>query len=127
MKQVSKVPPGSVEAEEAFETICQTLYIYTSRHASPAALLRHVLELAIASYPNNTQFLSLYLWGELGNRVYGRIQRLTQHLSTQDGVLGHLWNVWAEAMSAHRTFWDAGGNGAERVRLALDKGINSIT
>lgn len=41
------------------------------------------------------------------------------------GVIGHLWAVWAEAVSAHRTFWDDGGGGAERVRMALDKGINS--
>lgn len=74
-------------------------------------------------------FLSLYLFGELGNRVYGRVQRLVSQISSNEegGAVAQLWAVWAEAMSAHRTFWDKGGGGAERVRSALDKGINSTS
>jgi len=81
------------------------------------------------AYPDNTSFLSLYLFGELGNRVYGRVQRVVSQLSSADdaGIVGHLWAVWAESMSSHRTFWDKNGDGAERVRIALDKGINSKT
>ena len=74
-------------------------------------------------------FLSLYLFGELGNRVYGRVQKLIYEISASEeaGVVGSLWAVWAEAMSSHRTFWDKGGGGAERVRNALDRGINSTS
>ena len=127
VRQISKVPPHGYEAEEAHQLLCKLLYHHASRHASPASLARTALESAIQSFPNNTMFLSLYLWGEMGGRVYGRVQRLVADLSISEkaGVVGHLWAVWAEANSAHRTFWDAGGGGAERVRVALDRAINS--
>ena len=127
MQQLKTLRPSSAEAEEVFQLLNRMLYVHTSRHPSPAALSRDTLELAIASFPNNTQFLSLYMWGELGGRIYGRLQGLiAQQLNSESGgINGQLWSVWAEAMSAHRTFWDAGGGGAERVRNALDKSINS--
>jgi len=127
--EIADLPGQSCEAEEAYQLLARILHLHTSRHASPASLSRDALERAIQAFPNNTSFLSLYLFGELGNRVYGRLQRLVSRLSSSDnaGVVGHLWAVWAESMSSHRTFWDDNGSGAERVRIALDKGINSTT
>jgi hypothetical protein len=125
--QLESLPAESYEAEEAYQLLTRILYLHTSRHASPASLSRDALERAINAFPNNTSFLSLYLFGELGNRVYGRIQRLVARLSSSENasIVGHLWAVWAESMSSHRTFWDEDGTGAERVRIALDKAINS--
>lgn len=127
MRQLATVPTSSSYAEEAHQLLVKILYIHRSRHAVPAALSRDALTLAIHSFPHNTMFLSLFLFGELGNRVYGRVQKLIHDISTSDnaGVVGHLWAVWAESMTSHRTFWDMGGGGAERVRNALDRGINS--
>jgi hypothetical protein len=126
-RQLRHLPGDSASAEGAYQLLTRTLCVHTSRHASPAALARGNLETAMEAFPNNTTFLSLYLYGELGNRVYGRVQRLVSKLSNSEdvGVVGHLWAVWAEAMSSHRTFWDRRGGGAERVRTALDKAVNS--
>ncbi|WWD09643.1 hypothetical protein V865_007771 [Kwoniella europaea PYCC6329] len=124
-------PPSSGEAEYTLQSFTKILYFHSTRHSAPASLSRDTLELALSSFPNNTSFLSLYLYGELGGRVYGRVQRLIADLTSQRGSNGglvvHLWAIWAEAVSSHRTFWDEGGTGAERVRLALDKGINSAS
>lgn len=91
--------------------------------------MRNAVESAIQSFRSNTIFLSLYLWGESGLRVHGRIQRLTSELSKSPdpGLIGLLWSVWAEAMLAKRTFWDEGGGGAERCRMVLDNAVNSST
>ncbi|KIR70905.1 hypothetical protein I310_05317 [Cryptococcus deuterogattii CA1014] len=120
------------ESEESLQLLTRILYHHTTRHSTPPALTRDVLEYALSSFPNNTSFLSQYMYGELGSKVYGRVQRLIAEITSEHkdggvmkGVIGHLWAVWAEAISAHRTFWDDGGGGAERVRMALDKGINS--
>nr|XP_031858056.1 uncharacterized protein CI109_006498 [Kwoniella shandongensis]KAA5525128.1 hypothetical protein CI109_006498 [Kwoniella shandongensis] len=128
LQRVASCPPSSPEAEETLQLLVKILHLHTSHHPAPAPLIREVLEIALASFPNNTMFLSLYLFGELGGRVYGRIQRLISEFTSRaegSGVVTHLWAVWAEGVSAHRTFWDKGGGGAERVRTALDKGINS--
>jgi hypothetical protein len=122
--QIDQLPPDSYAAEEAYQHLTRLIFLHTSRHPSPAALSRDVLEQAIVAFPNNTSFLSLYLWGEMGAKVYGRVQRLVAQLSRSDGVVGHLWAVWAEGVGSSRTFWDGG---ADRVRMALDKAINSST
>ncbi|KAK8866141.1 hypothetical protein IAR55_001292 [Kwoniella newhampshirensis] len=130
LKRFASSPSSSPEAEELLQLLVRLLYFHTSRHPAPAPLIRDVLEIALASFPNNTIFLSIYLFGELGGRVYGRIQRFISESTTRaegSGIVSHLWAVWAEGVSAHRTFWDKGGGGAERVRTALDKGINSAT
>lgn len=124
-----ELPEGSYAIESADQLFSSILHVHCSRLFAEPGLARDALEGSISSFPNNTLFLSLYLWGEIGGRVYGRVQRLISQLSAGSiegaGVIGHLWSVWAEAMSAHRTFWDQGGAGAERVRTALDKGIQS--
>ncbi|WWC86471.1 uncharacterized protein L201_001348 [Kwoniella dendrophila CBS 6074] len=131
LNRLTAIQPSSEESEQTLQLLTKILHFHSTRHASPAGLSRDTLELALSSFPNNTSFLSLYLYGELGGRVYGRIQRLitelTSHKNGSGGLIIHLWSIWAEAVSSHRTFWDDGGNGAERVRLALDKGINSPT
>lgn len=125
-------PSSSAGSEGSLQLLTKILYHHTTRHPTPPALTRDILEYALSSFPNNTSFLSLYMYGELGGRVYGRVQRLIAEITSEHkdggpmkGIVGHLWAVWAEAVSAHRTFWDDGGGGAERVRMALDKGINS--
>ncbi|KAL1408845.1 hypothetical protein Q8F55_005659 [Vanrija albida] len=124
---IESLPSGHPQAEETFQLLVHIVYIHNSRHSSPASLARDILEQAIEAFPNNTIFLCLYLWGEAGTRVYGRIQRLVSQLTTSkdSGVVSLLWSVWAEAVGSSRTFWDAGGGGAERVRRALDRAINS--
>lgn len=123
---ITSLPTGHPQAEETYQLLIRIVYVHTSRHASPAPLARDVLEQAIEAFPNNTIFLGLYLWGEAGARVYGRIQRLVSQLTSKDsGVVSLLWSVWAEGVGSSRTFWDEGGGGAERVRRALDRAINS--
>lgn len=123
---VDSLPAGHPRVEETLQLLVRTIFVYNSRHSSPASLLREVLERAITLCPNNTIFLSLYLWGEASRRVYGNVQRLTSRLVTEDhGIVPLLWAVWAEAQGAARTFYDAGGSGAERVRRALNLSINS--
>jgi hypothetical protein len=115
---------SSLDLEKIYQVQARIQYLHSLRHPSPAAPARTALESSIKEFPNNTQFLSLYLWGELKGRVYGRLQRLGMDLARnqKSGIVGTLWLVWAEATSAHRSFWHGG---AERVRAALDTGINS--
>ncbi|WWC66161.1 uncharacterized protein I206_100062 [Kwoniella pini CBS 10737] len=131
LNHLASLPPSSPEAEQTLQLLTKILYLHSSRHASPASLSRSTLEIALSSFPNNTSFLSLYLYGELGGRVYGRIQRLISDLTSNrennGGLTIYLWAIWAQGVSSHRTFWDANGTGSERVRLTLDKAVNSTT
>ena len=123
----NSLSPGSAEMEQTNQFLCRLLYLHRSQHPTPASIMRDVLEDAISAFPNNTQFLSLYLYGEMSGRIYGRVQSLVSHIVSNrtSTVVGFLWAVWAEAILASRTFWDQGGSGAERVRMVLDKGINA--
>ena len=122
-QQIDLLPPSSVEAETCYQILTRLIYVHTGRHPSPAALKRDVLENAMTAFPNNTCFLSLYLQGEIGRRIYGRLQQLVDQLTRNGSVTGLLWSVWAEATSSSETFWQF--QGAERVRMALDRGISS--
>lgn len=123
---VGSLPGDHPRIEETLQLLVKIIFAHNSRHSSPATLMRGVLERAIELYPNNTIFLSLYLWGEGSRRVYGNVHRLTSRLITEDvGIVPLLWAVWAESQGAARTFYDAGGSGAERVRRALNQSVNS--
>lgn len=121
-----------VNQEAALQLRAQLVYHHGLRGSLPAKLKRDVLEEAIQLFPNNTQFLSLYLWGETHGRVYGRVRGIVSQLVKVDdvgrakgGVLAFLWGAWAEAKAAGSTFWAHNSNGQERVRALLDRGINS--
>lgn len=120
---IGDLPKGHPQAEETYQLLTKVIYTYGSRHSIPASIAREVLEQAIDAFPNNTTFLSLYLWGETGGRVYGRVHRLVNQLTGEKaGAVSLMWAVWAEAVSAGNMFWFGG---AERVRRALDRAINS--
>ncbi|EIW72388.1 hypothetical protein TREMEDRAFT_26535 [Tremella mesenterica DSM 1558] len=124
MQYMETLPQGGAEVESAVQFLCKILHVHRSRLPTPASVLRDILENAIVMFPNNTQFLSLYLYGEMGGRVYGRVQNLIgQMLTSNESVIGYLWAVWAEGILGSRTLWDKGGG--ERVRLVLDKAVNS--
>lgn len=124
-RQAVALPEGSFELEASLQITSKIIHKHCDRVASPASLPRNQLEASIAKFPRNTQFLSLYLQGELRTSIHGRIQRLVAHLSIEDGsIVTQLWSIWAEAMLA-KSFYDPGSGGAERVRNALDRAINS--
>ncbi|GMK55153.1 hypothetical protein CspeluHIS016_0202090 [Cutaneotrichosporon spelunceum] len=123
---VNSLPPHDSRQEDALQLLVKVVFIHSSRHSTPASLMRGVLEQAIQLFQNNTIFLSLYLFGEGSRRVYGNVHRLTSRLITEDhGIVPLLWAVWAESQGAARTFYDEGGSGAERVRRALNQSVNS--
>lgn len=122
---VESLPSGHPQTEETLQLLVRVIYTYGTRHSMPAAIARDVLEKGTTLFPNNTAFLSLYLFGEVRGRVYGRVHKLVNKLTAGGegaGAVALLWSVWAEAMSAAGSFWYGG---AERVRRALDRGINS--
>lgn len=129
---IAALPTGHPQAEETYQLLTHIIFIHTGRHATPASLARNVLESATTAFPNNTTFLSLFLWGEAGGRVYGRVHSLVTRLTSEDdkegenaspGAVALLWSVWAEASGA-TAFWNGG---ADRVRRALDRGVNTST
>ncbi|WVQ77105.1 hypothetical protein IAR50_006788 [Cryptococcus sp. DSM 104548] len=140
--EISTTAPIEGEGEAALQLLSQIIYRHSaSTPSTPAHLSRDMLERALVAYPSNTALLSLYMHGEMQQhgRVYGRVQRLIGGIlagagagggqregkgGQGGGVVGCLWAVWAEGVGAQRTFWDAGGGGAERVRMALDRGVN---
>lgn len=125
---IDQLPEDHPQGEEMLQLLVKIVHFHATRHSTPASLARGILESAIAKYPNNTEFLSLYLWGEASGRVYGRIQRLVSDLTGENkGIVAMLWSVWSEAIGSARTFWDPRGGGAERVRRALDRSVNTMS
>lgn len=117
-------PSSSAHAEELWQRFCQILYLHTTRQSTPAWLFREIVEDALRLFPQNTQFLSLYYWSQLRDKVHGRIQKHVTALTTGEvSLTGLLWSVWAEAHMSSRTFWQDDGAGAERVRVVLSRGI----
>jgi hypothetical protein len=127
MRIISRLPQADFFTEILYQFLLQLLFYHTNRNASPASLTRDILELAVSTFPNNTIFLSLYLWGESGGRVHGRVQRLIAHLLQEGSIVGDLWAVWAEAAQCGYSFWDPASGGAERVRHALNKAVNTTS
>lgn len=114
------------KSEDVWQAYCHILHLHTQQHASPARLLRDTLETALERYPNNTQFLSLYLSTQLGHKIHGRVQRLITRLTSEGAQIpALLWSVWAEGQLCSRTFWERKGRGAERVRAALSRAVAS--
>lgn len=126
----ASLPAGSSEQEEVLQLGAKIMYHHAQASIVKADTQRAFLEYAIALFPSNTIFLSLYFANESGTRVYGRVQRLlyeTVLLDKDESAGSYLWSVWAEAMSSRRTFWEDGGRGAERVRAMYEKAISSKT
>ncbi|KAJ9115024.1 hypothetical protein QFC22_005352 [Naganishia vaughanmartiniae] len=126
----SSLPAGSSEQEEVLQLGAKIMYRHAQTDIVKADVQRDFLEYAISLFPSNTIFLSLYFSNESGTRVYGRLQRLlyeTVLLDKDESAGSYLWSVWAEAMSARRTFWEDSGRGAERVRAMYEKAISSKT
>ena len=128
--QVLSSDPGRQEA--ALQLRAQLLYNHGLRAPLPAKTKRGALEEAIQLFPNNTEFLSLYRWGETHGKIYGRVRDIVYNLvkvdemgRTRGGIVAYLWGAWAEAKAAGTTFWAKNSNGQERVRVLLDRGINS--
>ena len=126
----SSLPSGSAEQEEVLQLGAKILFRHSQDHIVKAETQRGYLEYAIALFPSNTIFLSLFFSNEYGTRVYGRLQRLlyqTVLLDKDESAETYLWAIWAESMSARRTFWESGGHGAERVRAMYEKALTSTT
>ncbi|KAJ9104523.1 hypothetical protein QFC21_002019 [Naganishia friedmannii] len=126
----ASLPAGSSEQEEVLQVGAKIMYRHAQSHIVKADVQRAFLEYAITLFPSNTIFLSLYFANESGTKVYGRLQRLLYEivlLDKDESAGSYLWSVWAEAISARRTFWEEGGRGAERVRAMYEKAISSKT
>ncbi|OZJ02841.1 hypothetical protein BZG36_03228 [Bifiguratus adelaidae] len=69
----------SIDAEELCMAYAKLLYHHqtTSKSYQPK-VLRSVLEMALVSFPNNTAFLSLYVWNESRTKIEGRVRTLLQ-------------------------------------------------
>lgn len=126
----ASLPSGSAEQEEVLQLGAKIMFRHSQDHIVRTETQRAFLEYAIALFPSNTIFLSLYFSNEFGTRVYGRLQRLlyeTVLLDKEESAGTYLWAIWAESASARRTFWESGGHGAERVRAMYEKAITSTT
>jgi hypothetical protein len=64
LEQSAHLAPESSALEHALQLLVKITHFHRLRHSLPAAIPRSILEQAIDSFPNNTSFLSLYLWGE---------------------------------------------------------------
>jgi hypothetical protein len=124
---LARLHPSSPESEEAYQLGAKLVYHHSRRHPTRATIMRNFLEEAIGLFPNNTLFLSLYLFGEANGRVFGRVHKLLNEklLLKSASVVTHLWAAWAEAQMAAPTFWDERGGGAERVRSVFLRGVDS--
>ena len=111
----------SAEEEEALALHAKILFRNTqTRSAFRPGHLRALLEEALQRFPNNSIFLSLYLFNEIRTRIAGRVKRLLDEKILPDNVVttnGWLFAVYAEL------HLDARRYSAEAIRALFERAV----
>lgn len=111
----------SHESDEAtLQFLARQLWLSRNREATKK--LSSTLEIASKLYPNNTMFQTLRL--RLTER---RSQRAAERYieSTQLTIVQTIWGIEEMGRLAGSTLWKRDGSGASRLRLILQRAINS--
>ena len=113
------------QREETLQFLNEVQHRHHTRHPGPKALIRKNLGHAMYHYPNNTQFLSTFLWHQLQSGLRGPIYDLIHRLTKPEGQLQSiLWSVWAEGV-ATTEIYSPGSGGASRVRATLRRSLST--
>jgi hypothetical protein len=109
--------PSSIPHESLTVAALLMLYRHTTilRNPTPPSLLRDRLEMAVQDYPSNTIILSMFLQGEKGQGVWGRVRGILGEGGGKDkSVARRAAEVWIAGWERGR--WDAE---VERTRNGL--------
>ncbi|KAJ7169756.1 NRDE-2, necessary for RNA interference-domain-containing protein [Mycena filopes] len=91
------------------------------RNPTPPALLRERVEKALGVYPSNSVLLGLFLEGEKGQGVWGKVRAmLGEGGATEKGILRRAAEVWVAGWDRSR--WEAE---VERTRNGLAAAVDS--
>ncbi|KAJ7492744.1 NRDE-2, necessary for RNA interference-domain-containing protein [Mycena latifolia] len=114
---------GSAQHERLL--VAQLLMLYRHgavlKNPSPPALLRDRVEKGVQLYPSNSVLLGLFLEGEKGQGVWGKVRGMLGESSrTEKGVLRRVEEVWIAGWDQGR--WEAE---VERTRSGLAAAMES--
>jgi hypothetical protein len=113
---------GSTQHERL--SVGQLLMLYRHgavlRNPTPPALLRERVEKALTLYPSNSVLLGLFLEGEKGQGVWGKVRTMLGEGVVEKGVLRRIEEVWIAGWDKSR--WDAE---VERTRSGLAAAVDS--
>jgi hypothetical protein len=116
---------GSSEQEDTLQLLIEVLHRHSIWHPSPKAVIRQCLHGAMTAFPDNTIFLSTFLWHQLQSGLQRPIHDLTARLTEPNGTLkGMMWSIWAESVTAN-DLYGPGSGGASRVRALFKKALDS--
>jgi tetratricopeptide (TPR) repeat protein len=117
---VGDVPPRSRPHETVTVASCVMLYHHsvTLQTTTQPAILRNRVQKSLELYPENTILLALFLEGEKGQGVWGRVRSLLDGDVQEKSISRIMWEVWAEG-------WEIGRWEPERVRTKLEKAVSS--
>ncbi|KAJ7654952.1 NRDE-2, necessary for RNA interference-domain-containing protein [Mycena polygramma] len=107
--------------EKAGSTSHERLILGILRNPTPPAILRERVEKAVAVYPSNSVLLGLFLDGEKGQGVRGKVRALLgEGGGVEKGVLRRIEEVWMAGWDKSR--WEAE---VERTRSGLTAAVDS--
>ncbi|KAJ7293452.1 NRDE-2, necessary for RNA interference-domain-containing protein [Mycena rebaudengoi] len=113
---------GSVQHESLTVAALLMLYRYAVvlKHPTPPALLRERVEQAIGLYPSNSVLLGLFLEGQKGQGVWGKVRTILGEGGVEKDVLRRIEEVWIAGWDKGR--WEAE---IERTRSGLAAAVES--
>jgi hypothetical protein len=97
-KIINSIEQNTLLAELAHETLCRVVFLTTkTAHSFKPAVVREVLEIALAKYPNNSLFLSMYGWSEGRSKLDNKVRRFINQMLTSNPT-HQLWlfAIWTE-------------------------------
>ncbi|KAJ6263545.1 hypothetical protein Dda_2109 [Drechslerella dactyloides] len=119
---------GEGESEDGYKGMLERammakarVYYRYAAHARPykPATFSAFLEDAVAKFPENTAFLSLYVWNEARSKIAYRVRRMLagdNDTETGEGVARAVFRAWAEVQM---------GGGASAVRNVFERAVGS--
>ncbi|KAI8051900.1 NRDE-2, necessary for RNA interference-domain-containing protein [Gilbertella persicaria] len=83
-------------AEMLWTEYATLLYHHALSQTHKASAIRTAMERALALFPNNTMFLSFYVWNESKTKIYNRVQHLLNDKLKNANVILWLCTIYSE-------------------------------
>jgi hypothetical protein len=113
----------SAEEEEALALQAKIIFRHTqTRTAFRPGLLRQHLESALSHFPNNSIFLSMFLFNEMRTRIEGRVKKVLNDVTlSKDSATTESWlfAIYSELHMNGRNY------NAQAVRALFERAIDS--
>ncbi|KAI9761786.1 MAG: hypothetical protein M1840_001705 [Geoglossum simile] len=115
---------GCIAQELLHQGKARLLYLHTtvSRSFRPS-MLRDEFAQSVRAFPQNTIFLSLFMWNEVRSRIDDRVRSIMTDVvlkERQDTIVGWAFSIWTELKSAL-----GAGYNTNTARAALERAMSS--